>query len=152
MFNTFTKSKFLFASLLLATVLGGCGDKESDASPEHDVEVRFKGIAIPYQYMANFYVEEDEGEGATTTLLEVPDAGNSNYTHHAEMAKRKGHTVEAMIFLSNHTGSTAPLSSTIGMEAEIVVDGEVKKTVKINSTTPQEEPGEWSQSVLYKLD
>ncbi|OON70889.1 hypothetical protein [Hymenobacter sp. CRA2] len=141
----------LLNALLLCGVVSSCGDKKDDAKPkEHTVEVRFQATAIPSNYMAQFYVEEDNGSGATTTYMDNP-SGTEAHTHQASRAKRTGHTIEAMIGISEVTSGTA-LPASASVKADIVVDGAVKQTITVDRNTTADRYGDREKTMLLTLE
>ncbi|MBD2714862.1 hypothetical protein KBK19_07440 [Microvirga sp. STR05] len=145
--------QFVYLTSFSSLLLTGCGDKDKDAKPkEHVVEVKFQASAVPSNFLVNFYVEEDEGKGATTTFLvaETPSNGTMAETHTAELATSTNESIEAYISLSPVSGSSAIVPATT-VKADIVVDGAVKHTITINKDTPVTSSGLREVSALHKL-
>jgi hypothetical protein len=135
--------------LVLTGLITNCGDKRDDVKPEHKVEVRFQATALPEDYYGQFYVEEDWGLGATTTYMDNP-SGAESHTHTAAMAKLPGHTIEAMIRISDN-GSTRSLSASTFLKAEILVDGKVQKTITVDRNTKADSDGDRELTAMVKL-
>ncbi|GAB3295340.1 hypothetical protein ACFQT0_21995 [Hymenobacter humi] len=140
----------LLSAVLLCVSLASCGDKEDAKPKEHDVEVRFQATAIPSNYTGQWYVEENDGSGATTTFATNPNSTESRI-HKASRAKVKGNEIEAMVRLSPVT-STATLSVSTSIKADVVVDGVVKQTIMVDRNTPADQSGDRERSVLLKLE
>lgn len=139
--------KTLLLASLAALLLTGCSKKDDPAVKQQtfDVKVNYKVSNVTSPYSAEVTSESDAVAGQGTYSAErysssgytTTSTGPETITHEMTAANQAGRTFTFTVAINGPWTSTppAPLPSSAVVSAEIVVNGTVKKTFLVNSST-----------------
>jgi hypothetical protein len=147
---------------MAALLLTGCGKKDDPAAKQQtfDVKVNYKITNVTSPYSAEVISESDAASGSQSTYS-AERYSSSGYTttttspetitHEMTASNQAGRTITFTVAINGPwtTTTPTPLPASAVVSAEVLVNGTVKKTFLVNSSTAPDAYGK--RMVNYSL-